>query len=104
VATDLRLVLKYEIESIKKDILNFMEKILDMAENHTDTVWVGYTHLQHAQPTTFAHHLLAYANALKRDCERLSDAYKRVDMNPLGSLFFSITCLVSISAKLSSES
>ncbi|AXV38557.1 MAG: argininosuccinate lyase [Methanobacteriaceae archaeon] len=91
VATDLRLVLKYEIESIKKDILNFMEKILDMAENHTDTVWVGYTHLQHAQPTTFAHHLLAYANALKRDCERLSDAYKRVDMNPLGSAALTTT-------------
>ncbi|MDI6644490.1 MAG: argininosuccinate lyase [Methanobacteriaceae archaeon] len=91
VATDLRLVLKEEIESLKKDILKFMDKILDMAEDHADTVWIGYTHLQHAQPTTLAHHLLAYANALKRDYQRLKDAYKRVDMNPLGSAALTTT-------------
>ena len=71
VATDLRLILKKEIEEISQSILNFIEVIIKMADEHKETVFVGYTHLQHAQPTTFAHHLLAYANALKRDYERL---------------------------------
>jgi argininosuccinate lyase len=85
VATDLRLILKEEIEEIENDILNFIEIILEMASNHTETVMVGYTHLQHAQPTTFAHHLMAYANEVRRDFERIVDAKKRVDMCPLGA-------------------
>jgi len=85
VATDLRLILKGEIEEIENDILNFIEIILEMASNHTETVMVGYTHLQHAQPTTFAHHLMAYANEIKRDFERIVDAKKRVDICPLGA-------------------
>jgi argininosuccinate lyase len=85
VATDLRLILKEEIEEIKEDILNFIEVILEMASDNTETVMVGYTHLQHAQPTTFAHHLMAYANEVRRDFERIEDAKKRVDMCPLGS-------------------
>lgn len=85
VATDLRLVLKEEIEEIQKDVLNFIQIILDKAKKHTETVMVGYTHLQHAQPTTLAHYLLSYAHALKRDYERLKNSYKRVDMCPLGS-------------------
>ena len=52
---------------------------------------VGYTHLQHAQPTTFAHHILSYAHALKRDYERIVDANKRVDMCPLGSAALTTT-------------
>ena len=91
VATDLRLVLKEEINIIGSNILSFIEEILDMASEHKETIFVGYTHLQHAQPTTFAHHLLAYANALRRDYERLMDAYKRVDMNPLGSAALTTT-------------
>ncbi|MEN6292908.1 MAG: argininosuccinate lyase [Methanobacterium sp.] len=91
VATDLRLVLKEEIKELGFSILKFIEEILDMASEHKETIFVGYTHLQHAQPTTFAHHLLAYANALRRDYERLMDAYKRVDMNPLGSAALTTT-------------
>lgn len=85
VATDLRLVLKEELESIEQEVLNFIEIIIKMASEHTETVMVGYTHLQHAQPTTFAHHLLAYANEIRRDFERIHDAKKRVDICPLGS-------------------
>ncbi len=85
VATDLRLVLKEEIEEIEKDLLNFIEIILEMASHNLETVMVGYTHLQHAQPTTFAHYLMAYANEVKRDVERIKDAKKRVDICPLGS-------------------
>lgn len=91
VATDLRLVLKEEIKLIGNSILHFIEEILNVADEHKETIFVGYTHLQHAQPTTFAHHLLAYANALRRDYERLMDAYKRVDMNPLGSAALTTT-------------
>lgn len=91
VATDLRLILKKEIKEISRSILNFIEEIIKMADGHKKTIFVGYTHLQHAQPTTFAHHLLAYANALRRDYERMMDAYKRVDMNPLGSAAMTTT-------------
>lgn len=91
VATDLRLVLKEELEKIQTDLLYFISKILDLAQEHTETIMVGYTHLQHAQPTTFAHHLLSYAFALKRDYQRLKDAYKRVDMCPLGSAALTTT-------------
>lgn len=91
VATDLRLILKEEIKEIQNDILRFISLILDKASNHKETIMVGYTHLQHAQPTTFAHHLLSYAYALKRDYERLKDAYKRVDMCPLGSAALTTT-------------
>jgi len=69
VATDLRLVLREELSTIQAHLLKFISGILDLADRHTETVMVGYTHLQHAQPTTFAHHLLSYAYALKRDYE-----------------------------------
>ena len=85
VATDLRLVLKEEIDKIEEELLDFIEIILEISSRHTESVMVGYTHLQHAQPTTFAHHLMAYANELRRDYERIEDAKKRVDMCPLGS-------------------
>ncbi len=91
VATDLRLVLKKELKTIGPLILDFIDKMLKMADEHKETIIVGYTHLQHAQPTTFAHHLLAYTNSLKRDYQRLMDAYKRVDMNPLGSAAMTTT-------------
>jgi argininosuccinate lyase len=91
VATDLRLVLREELTAIQWDVLNFISTILNLADDHTETITVGYTHLQHAQPTTFAHHLLSYAYALKRDYERIKDAHKRVDMCPLGSAALTTT-------------
>ncbi len=91
VATDLRLVLKVELEEVLFHLLQCISTILNMAEDHTETVMVGYTHLQHAQPTTFAHHLLSYAFALKRDYQRIKDAYKRVDLCPLGSAALTTT-------------
>lgn len=91
VATDLRMVLKEELEKILAEILDFISNILELAEENTETIMVGYTHLQHAQPTTIAHHLLSYGYALKRDYERVQDAYKRVDMCPLGSAALTTT-------------
>lgn len=91
VCTDIRLTLKEEIENTVTGIRSFIKTIVDMAKDNTDTLFIAYTHLQHAQPTTFAHHLMAYANELRRDCERFIDTYKRVDINPLGSAALTTT-------------
>ncbi len=91
VATDLKIALKEEIREIQKELLTFIEIVLEMATENLDTLMVGYTHLQHAQPTTFAHHLLSYAQALKRDYGRLQDAYHRMDLCPLGSAALTTT-------------
>ena len=84
VATDIRLVLRERIIGIQIGILEFIEGIVEMAGEHLEDVFIGFTHLQHAQPITIAHHLMAHAQALKRDYERLEDTYKRVNLNPLG--------------------
>ncbi len=91
VATALRITLKEKIRDMQHEILEFIKNVTKMAEKHKETVIVGYTHLQHAQPTTLAHHLLAYAHSLKRDYERLKDTYKRLDLNPLGSAAMTTT-------------
>lgn len=85
VALDMRLYLRDQNDQIKKLLLKFMEALLDIAGEHTDTVMPGYTHLQRAQAITFAHHLLAYYFKLKRDYQRFEDAEKRINVSPLGS-------------------
>ncbi|MBD5143984.1 MAG: argininosuccinate lyase [Ruminococcus sp.] len=85
VALDIRLYLRDEMQVIKKLILELANTICDIAEQHTETIMPGYTHLQRAQPITFAHHLLAYAQMLKRDYERMIDAVDRMNECPLGS-------------------
>jgi argininosuccinate lyase len=85
VTLDLRLYLKKAIVALKQDIIALEEVLLEKATENIDTIMPGYTHMQKAQPITFAHHILAYAEMLKRDFGRLSDCYKRVDEMPLGS-------------------
>ncbi len=85
VALDIRMYLRDEIVEIKSLVKELINTIVEIAENNLDTVMPGYTHLQRAQPVTFAHHLSAYANMLCRDYERLNDTYKRTDRMPLGS-------------------
>ena len=85
VTLDLRLYLKKAIVALKEDIIALEEVLLEKAEENIDTIMPGYTHMQKAQPITFSHHILAYAEMLKRDFGRLSDCYKRVDEMPLGS-------------------
>lgn len=91
VATDVRLLLRERINEIQIGILEFIEGIIQLAKDHKETVMIGYTHLQHAQPITLAHHLMAHAQSLKRDYERLKDTYKRVNLNPLGSAAMTTT-------------
>ncbi len=85
VALDIRLYLRDEIAEIKALVLELAQTLCNMAEKHTETIMPGYTHLQRAQPITFAHHLLAYAQMLARDLERLDDTAKRMNECPLGS-------------------
>ena len=86
VATDLRHHLKYEeIPVIRTLLCDLTETIIGIAEQHYYTVMPGYTHLQRAQPVTFAHHILAYAQMLLRDLGRLDDCVKRMDEMPLGA-------------------
>lgn len=85
VITDLFLYMKDQIGSITKEISHVQKAILHVAQKYQNVVMPGYTHLQHAQPILFSHHILAYAWMLERDKGRLLDLFKRVDILPLGS-------------------
>ena len=85
VAVDTRLYVKQEIPVIIDQILNLEQVLVERAKEHTDTVMPGYTHLQRAQPTTFGHYMMAYANMFKRDVTRLEDCLDRLDECPLGA-------------------
>lgn len=85
VATDVRLWLRGEIDTLAVLLADMQRALVDVAERHTDTVMPGFTHLQVAQPVSFAHHLLAYVEMFARDAERLADVRKRVNRLPLGS-------------------
>ncbi|NLH00316.1 MAG: argininosuccinate lyase [Clostridiales bacterium] len=85
VALDIRLYLKREIVEIKELVLELIETLVNIAEKNTDVIMPAYTHLQRAQPTTFAHYMMAYANMLGRDVTRLEDCLNRMDECPLGS-------------------
>ncbi len=84
VAVDLRLYLRHEMAAIKKNILNLQMAILEQAKQYQQAVMPGYTHLQRAQPISFAQHLLAYGAMLSRDVTRLEDCQKRMNECPLG--------------------
>jgi len=85
VALDLRLYVKKEILAIKALVLEFMEALCASAEENLETVMPGYTHLQRAQPVTFGHYMMAYANMMKRDVVRLENCLEGMDDMPLGS-------------------
>ncbi|MBS5938689.1 argininosuccinate lyase [Clostridium sp.] len=85
VTLDTKLYLKGALIELSKDVINLQEVIYKKAEENVTTIMPGYTHMQKAQPITFAHHLLAYAEMFKRDLSRILDCYKRLDEMPLGS-------------------
>ena len=85
VAVDFRMYVRQAIIDLIPEILNLQQALVDQASQHQETVMPGYTHLQRAQPITFAHHLLAYANMLCRDVTRLEDCLARMNECPLGS-------------------
>lgn len=86
VALDIRMYLKSECDQIGGLIKDLLKAIVDLASDNKDTIMPGYTHLQRAQPITFAHHVLAYAMMFTRDLKRLGDACERMYENcPIGS-------------------
>ncbi len=85
VATDIRLYLRESIDVLVYLIRDLQKALLELATKHVETIMPGFTHLQVAQPVSFAHHLLAYFQMLGRDAERLIDCRKRVNRLPLGS-------------------
>jgi argininosuccinate lyase len=85
VATDIRLYLRQAIDDLLGLIKTLQSALLDLAEQHTNTIMPGFTHLQVAQPISFAHHLMAYFEMLQRDAGRLQDCRKRVNRLPLGA-------------------
>ncbi len=85
VATDVRLWLRGEIDTIAHLLGALQTALLDLAEQHTQTIMPGFTHLQVAQPVSFAHHLLAYVEMFARDAERMAEVRARTNRLPLGS-------------------
>jgi len=85
VATDMRLWLRAEIDSLSGLFRAVRSRLLDLAESNAATVMPGYTHLQVAQPVTFGHHLMAYFEMFSRDAERLADCRRRLNRLPLGA-------------------
>ncbi len=85
VALDLRLYLRDQIQMIIREIVRLQEAFVYLAEQNIDVIMPGFTHLQHAQPVLFSHHILAYAWMLERDKGRMQDAWKRANEMPLGS-------------------
>ena len=85
VATDMRLWMRKASMELERQIILMQETLLLKAEKHVDWIMPGFTHLQCAQPITFAHHCLAYHAMLERDLERLQDAEKRCQQSPLGA-------------------
>jgi argininosuccinate lyase len=85
VATDIRLWLRGAIDEIQTELTALRSGMVNLAEKHTETIMPGFTHLQVAQPITFGHHMMAYAEMFARDAERLTDCRKRVNRLPLGS-------------------
>lgn len=85
VALDIRLYLRDQAGEITSLLKALIAAVCEKAEENKSAIMPGYTHLQRAQPITFAHHLLAYAMMLTRDCTRIADAVKRMNYSPLGS-------------------
>ena len=85
VALDIRMYLKKQNLEIIKNLKKLITTLIFKAKENTETIMPGYTHMQRAQPITFAHHLMAYAEMFKRDIERLNETYTRTDICPIGS-------------------
>jgi argininosuccinate lyase len=85
VATDIRLYLRDEVDTVQAELARLVEGLVGLAEQHAETIMPGFTHLQTAQPVTFGHHMLAWSEMLMRDRERLMDCRKRINVMPLGA-------------------
>ena len=85
IALDEHLYLKEQIVQLKKELINLIKTLVSIAQKNKETLMPGFTHMQHAQPVTLAHHVCAWAWMFCRDFERISDAFKRVNISPIGA-------------------
>jgi argininosuccinate lyase len=85
VATDIRLYVRHSIDTICRVLLQLQDALVSVAKQHVYTIMPGFTHLQVAQPVSFAHHLMAYVEMFERDRLRLTDCRRRVNQLPLGA-------------------
>ena len=85
IALDERLYLKEQIIQLKKELVSLIKVLTGIAQKNKETLIPGFTHMQHAQPVTLAQHVCAWAWMFCRDIDRLNDAFKRVDLSPIGS-------------------
>lgn len=85
VATDMHLYLKETVTLVIENIYHLRQILVDKAEENVETIMPGYTHMQHAQPISFGHHLMAYYQMLTRDQERMQESVSRIDVSPLGA-------------------
>lgn len=85
VTTAIRMALRYELLTLMRSVAHVQDHLAEVAEEHIDTVILEYTHLQPAQPVTFAHYLLSYFDGLQRDIQRIQNTYTRVNLSPLGA-------------------
>ncbi len=85
VATDIRLYMRAAVDDIVSLLTDLRRALLDLADQHADTILPGFTHMQVAQPVTFGHHMLAYVEMFNRDAERMLDCRKRINRLPLGA-------------------
>ncbi|GMA47299.1 argininosuccinate lyase [Tetragenococcus muriaticus] len=85
VATDMHLYLKETVTNVIEKIHQLRRVLVDKAEENIETIMPGYTHMQHAQPISFGHHLMAYYQMLTRDQERMQESVSRIDVSPLGA-------------------
>jgi len=102
VALDIRLFLRDEIKGTDEDIKDLQGSLVEQAKANLGAVMPGFTHLQHAQPVLFSHHLMAYYEMLRRDRQRLSACLGRVDVSPLGSAALAGTSL-PVDSKVTAE-
>ena len=85
ILTDLRLFMRDVIIDIKLVIINLIAVLIEKAEKHIESIYIGYTHTQQAQPITFGHWCMAHVDTLFRDLERFSQTFQRLNVNPLGA-------------------
>jgi argininosuccinate lyase len=85
VATDIRLYAREQLDLLADDLKRLVGAFIDLAEQHAETIMPGFTHLQVAQPVTFGHHLMAYAEMFLRDLDRVGAARERLNVSPLGA-------------------
>ena len=93
VAAAIRMTLREEILGLSDNLLSLVDKMLRLAEKHTETVFPGYTHLQPAQPISFAHYLVANVDSLLRNGHRIMEAYRRINCSPMGAAALAGTSL-----------